>query len=221
MTWDQYAEAWAGLHGGFDPRRASALVRGWVRLAYRTGSWLGARRVTPFTVTLAGVLLCLAVPLAVPAGAGGLAFGAALVLLAAAADGLDGAVAVITGRVSRAGYVYDSVADRIGEAAWLAAFWLAGAPAWLTVSTGAASWLHEYVRARAAAAGMPDIGVVTVGERPTRVAVTVAGLIVASLAVVVAPGWVPAVLAVAVAAWLVLQLIGLGQLTVAVRAALR
>ncbi|MEV0898066.1 CDP-alcohol phosphatidyltransferase family protein [Actinoplanes sp. NPDC049802] len=221
MTWDEYAEAWSGLHGGFDPRRASPLIRGWVRAAYRIGLWLGGKGVTPFTVTLAGVAICLAVPLSAAAGAPGLALGAGLVLLAAAADGLDGAVAVITGRVTRAGYVYDSVADRIGEAAWLTAFWLAGAPAWLTVAAGAASWLHEYVRARATAAGMPDIGVVTVGERPTRVAVTVTGLILTPLAAVIVPGRVAAVLATAVAAWLILQLVGLAQLTVAVRAALR
>jgi phosphatidylglycerophosphate synthase len=99
-------------------------------------------------------------------GPGGLVLGGVLVLLAAFADGLDGAVAVVTGTASRLGFVYDSVADRIGEVAWLAAFWLAGAPGWLVVGTGAVSWLHEYVRARAAAAGMADIGAVTVGSDP-------------------------------------------------------
>ncbi|MDI6097957.1 CDP-alcohol phosphatidyltransferase family protein [Actinoplanes sp. NEAU-A12] len=221
MTWDEYATAWSGLHGGFDPRRASPLVRGWVRGAYEIGSWLGRKGVAPVAVTLAGLLLCLAVPLAAPAGVPGLAGGAVLVLLAAAADGLDGAVAVITGRVTRGGFVYDSVADRIGEAAWLAAFWLAGVPGWLVVIAGAASWLHEYLRARAAVAGMPDIGTVTVGERPARVAVTVTGLILAPLAAFVSPGWTVPVLTVAVAIWLILQVIGLIQLAAAVRAALR
>ena len=221
MTWDDYATAWSGLHGGFDPRRASPVVRGWVRGAYRIGSWLGRKGVAPAAVTLAGVLLCLAVPLAAQAGVAGLAAGAVLVLLAAAADGLDGAVAVITGRVTRAGFVYDSVADRIGEAAWLCAFWAAGVPGPLVVVAGATSWLHEYLRARAAAAGMPDIGTVTVGERPARVSVTVTALIVAPLAALVSPAWPVPVLAVAVVAWLVLQIAGLLQLTAAVRTALR
>ncbi|KHD77714.1 CDP-alcohol phosphatidyltransferase family protein [Actinoplanes utahensis] len=221
MTWDDYAVVWSGLHGGFDPRQASPLVRGWVRGAYRIGSWLARNRVGPLAVTLAGLALCLAVPLAALTGPPGLAAGAILVLLAAAADGLDGAVAVITGRITRTGFVYDSVADRIGEIAWLAAFWVAGVPGWLTVCAGAASWLHEYVRARATAAGMPDIGVVTVGERPTRVAVTITGCVLAALAALIVPTWTVPVLIVAVTVWLTLQLIGLAQLTRAVRAALR
>ena len=62
-------------------------------------------------------------------------------------------------------------ADRIGELGWLAAFWVAGAPGWLVVAAGAASWLHEYLRARATAGGMAEIGAVTAlgaqGERAT------------------------------------------------------
>ncbi|MEU4426421.1 CDP-alcohol phosphatidyltransferase family protein [Actinoplanes sp. NPDC024001] len=221
MTWDEYATAWSGLHGGLDPRRASPVVRGWVRGAYEIGCWLNHRHVAPVVVTVTGLLLCLAVPLAALAGPVGLALGALLVLLAAAADGLDGAVAVVSGRAGRAGYVYDSVVDRVGELAWLVAFWVAGVPGWLTVTAGAASWLHEYVRARAAAAGMAEIGVVTVGERPTRVAVTISGLVVAPLAGLVADDGVLAVLVVAVGVWALLQAAGLIQLAFAVRRALR
>ena len=197
------------------------MVRGWVFGAYRIGSWLGRNGVGPLAVTLAGLALCLAVPLAASAGPAGLAVAAVLVLLAAAADGLDGAVAVVTGRITRTGHVYDSVADRLGEAAWLTALWLAGVPGWLTVGAGAASWLHEYVRARATTAGMPDIGVVTVGERPTRVAITITGLVLAALATVISAAWPTPVLIIAALIWLTLQLIGLTQLSLAVRAALR
>ena len=212
MLWDEYAATWSGLHGGFDPRRASPLVRLWVRLAYRIGSWLGGRRISPMAVTTAGLLVCLAVPAAVLLGRPGLPLAAVLVLTAALADGLDGAVAVITGRASRLGYVYDSVADRLGEAAWLAAFWLAGAPGWLVVAAGAASWLQEYARARATAAGMDEIGVVTVAERPTRVLVGIFGLLAAAL-------W-PVLATAAVAVWLVLTLVASGQLVAAIRHAL-
>ncbi|SFE57824.1 CDP-diacylglycerol--glycerol-3-phosphate 3-phosphatidyltransferase [Actinoplanes philippinensis] len=222
MSWDDYVAAWSGLHGGFDPRRASPPVRGWVLLAYRLGSLLGRNRIQPLTVTLAGLLLCLAVPVVIGlAGPAGLAVGALLVLLAAVADGLDGAVAVVTGRVTRAGHVYDSVADRLGEAAWLTAFWLAGAPAWLAVAAGAGSWLHEYLRARATTAGMTEIGTVTVGERPTRVAVGVTGLLLAPIATLVGPEWTAPALTVTVAIWLLLQTVGLCQLVVAVHRALR
>ena len=213
MTWDEYVTAWSRLHGGFDPRNASFLVRGWVLCAYRIGVFLGSRRISPLTVTLAGVVLCLAVPAAVLIGPAGLIVGALLVLMAAMADGLDGAVAVLTGRTTRAGFVYDSVADRIGEIAWLTAFWLAGAPGPLVVAAGVTSWLHEYLRARAAAAGVPEIGAVTVGERPTRVVVTVVGLLAGAL--------LPAAATVAVIVWLVLQIAGLAQLIAALRHTLR
>ncbi|BBH66899.1 CDP-diacylglycerol--glycerol-3-phosphate 3-phosphatidyltransferase [Actinoplanes sp. OR16] len=212
MTWDEYATAWSKLHGGFDPRAAPGVVRGWVLAAYKIGSWLGGKRVSPLAVTIAGVMLCLAVPLAALGGRAGLAIGALLVLLAAMADGLDGAVAVVSGRVSRAGFLYDSVADRVGELAWLAAFWIAGAPGPLVVAAGAASWLHEYVRARAAAGGMTEIGAVTVGERPTRVSIAFSGLVFAVLGV-------PMV--VFAAGWLLMQLIGFGQLILVARRALR
>lgn len=217
MTFEEYAAAWSRLHGGFDPRQASAVVRGWVLTAYRIGSWLGRRRVGPAAVTTAGVVLCLAVPPAVLLGPGGLLLGALLVLLAAVADGLDGAVAVVTGRVSRLGYVYDSVADRVGEAAWLAGFWVAGAPGWLVVAAGGTSWLHEYARARATAAGMTEIGAVTVGERPTRVSIAIIGLVLAELFGFIRNGWSDYVITAATVAWLAFAVMGLAQLAAAIR----
>lgn len=218
MTWQEYAAAWSRLHGGFDPDGASPVVRGWIRLAYRGGCLLGRLGVGPSAVTASGLLLCLGVPAAALLGNAGLLLGAALVLLASAADGLDGAVAVVTGRTSRLGFVYDSVADRLGELAWLAAFWIAGAPGWLVVAGGAVSWLHEYVRARAAAGGMRGLGLVTVGERPTRVSVAISGLLVGGLAGLVYPGWETAVIVAAAVVWGVLGLAGLVQLMGAVRA---
>ncbi|MBU2665620.1 CDP-alcohol phosphatidyltransferase family protein [Actinoplanes bogorensis] len=213
MLWDDYATAWSGLHGGFDPRRASFLVRGWVRIAYGMGSWLSRRGIGPMAVTTAGLLVCVTVPVvAGTLGRWGAFLAAVLVLVAALADGLDGAVAVITGRTSKLGYVYDSVADRVGEAAWLTAFWLAGAPGWLVVTAGAVSWLQEYGRARATAAGMSEIGVVTVAERPTRVLVAIFGLLAAAA--------LPLAITVATVVWLALALVGGIQLTRAVRRAL-
>jgi phosphatidylglycerophosphate synthase len=209
VTWAEYCAAWARLHGGFDPGAASPLVRGWVRVTYRAGSWLGDRGIAPSAVTTAGLVLCWCVPLVVLSGRIGSAAAAVLVLLAALADGLDGAVAVVSGRASRVGHVYDSVADRLGEAAWLLAFWLVGAPGWLVVAAGGVGWLQEYARARATAAGMSEIGVVTVSERPTRVLVAIFGLAVAAV--------FPVAITVAAAVWLGLGVAGLSQLGVAIR----
>ncbi|MEV4843797.1 CDP-alcohol phosphatidyltransferase family protein [Micromonospora matsumotoense] len=220
LKWDEYATAWARLHGGFDPRVAAPVVRAWLRFAYHVGYVLGRLRVTPTAVTVAGVLLCLCVPLFSVRSVQGPIVGALFVLLASVADSVDGAVAVATGRTTRLGYVYDSVADRLGEIAWLAAFWLIGAPGALVVAAGALSWLHEYVRARAVAAGMREIGAVTVGERPTRVCVALVGLLLAGLTGVIDLDLAAGTITMATAVWVLLAGFGLGQLLSTVRRAL-
>lgn len=217
LTWHEYAAAWSQLHGGFDPLGTTPVVRGWLRLAYAGGCLLGRLHVAPTAVTAAGLVICLLVPVAALRGPAGLLGAAALVLLAGVADALDGAVAVVTGRVSRLGFVYDSVADRLGEAAWLAAFWVAGAPGPLVVAGGAACWLHEYLRARAAGAGMRGVGVVTVGERPTRVSVGLVGLLAGGAAGLLRSDLQAGAVTLAAVVWLVLAITGLGQLLAAVR----
>ncbi|NYF54294.1 CDP-alcohol phosphatidyltransferase family protein [Micromonospora purpureochromogenes] len=220
LKWDDYATAWARLHGGFDPRAAAPVVRAWLRFAYHVGYILGRLRITPTAVTVAGVLLCLCVPLFSVRSVNGPILGALFVLLASVADSVDGAVAVATNRTTRLGYVYDSLADRLGEIAWLAAFWLVGAPGVLVVAGGALSWLHEYVRARAVAAGMRDIGAVTVGERPTRVCVALVGLLLAGLTGLIDPDLAAGTITMAAAVWVLLAGFGLGQLLSTVRRAL-
>ncbi|NJP33435.1 CDP-alcohol phosphatidyltransferase family protein [Micromonospora thermarum] len=217
LNWDQYATAWARLHGGFDPRAAAPVVRAWLRVAYHVGFVLGRLRVTPTAVTVVGVLLCLCVPLFAVRPQDGPFLGALFVLLASVADSVDGAVAVATNRTTRLGYVYDSVADRLGEAAWLVAFWLIGAPGALVAAGGGLSWLHEYVRARAVSAGMREIGAVTVGERPTRVSVALAGLLLAGLTGLIDPDLAAGTITMATAVWVLLAGFGLGQLLAAVR----
>jgi drug/metabolite transporter (DMT)-like permease len=91
----------------------------------------------------------------------------------------------------------------------------------LVVAWAALVLLHEYLRARAAVAGMPDIGAVTVGERPTRVSVAISGLLVGGVAGLVQPGWDTVVTTVAAAAWLGLSVVGLVQLAAVVRRTLR
>jgi phosphatidylglycerophosphate synthase len=221
MTWDEYATAWSALHGGFDPRRASLFVRGWLRLAFLIGRPLGRLGVSPTAVTVTGLLICACVPLVVLADrtAGPLA-GAVLVLVAGVADSVDGAVAVTSGRATRLGHLYDSVADRLGEAAWLAAFWAAGAFGWLVVVAGGLSWLHEYVRARATAGGMQDIGVVTVGERPSRVSIALVGLLLTGAGALLAPELAAGTATLVTVVWVLFAGYGLCQLIAAVRRAL-
>ena len=195
---DQFLTRWSELHGGYDPRTGSVLVRGWLGLVVLLAAPL--RRLHPHVLTGLGVAVA-----GFACWTAGFApwLAALVVLVSALFDGLDGAVAVLTRRESRFGFVLDSVADRVADGLFLVALWRAGAGPGACVAAGAAVAMLEYGRARAAAAGLDEIGVVTVGERPIRVAVTV-------LALCCAP---------AAGAWalLALGIVGLVQLLVVVR----
>ena len=85
---------------------------------------------------------------------------------------------VVTGRETRLGQVYDSVADRLTEAAWLPALWLLGAPGWLVAGCRRAVVAARVRPGPGDGRRHAEIGAVTVGERPTRVLVALFGLLV-------------------------------------------
>ncbi len=168
LSRDEYLAAWSRWHG--DTPTDSALVRGWL-----TAAWTLARPLaglSPLAATALGLLVAAAaVPVADVGGAWLIAAGL-LVGLSGLLDSLDGALAISTGRASRRGFVLDSVVDRLSEVAYAAALWVAGAPGWLAVAFGALCWLPDYLRARAGQAGVAETGLLSVWERPTRVAMT-------------------------------------------------
>jgi phosphatidylglycerophosphate synthase len=214
LGWAGYCDRWSATHGGYDPRRASALVRGWLRLCHRIGAALARRGArNPDAITTIGILASACVPAVAALAPSATPLAALLVLLTAFADTIDGVLAVVADRATRLGQVYDATADRLTEALWLVAFAALGTPPWLAASCGAVMWLHEYVRARASTAGMREIGTVTIAERPTRVLIAVFGLLTAPLDARVATATVAIALAV--------SLVGFAQLIAAVRRALR
>ena len=166
LSREEYLAAWSRWHGGADT--GSALVRGWLSLAYALARPFAA--VPPLAVTVVGLLVAAAA--VAPAAAGGpwLVLAGVLVGLSGLLDSLDGALAIGTGRASRRGFVLDSAVDRLTEAAYAAALWVAGAPGWVAVAFGALCWLPDYLRARAGQAGVDRTGPISVWERPTRVA---------------------------------------------------
>lgn len=209
---DAYFDRWAELHGGYDPR-SSRLTSAWLTLAYTLARPLAVLRVPPDVVTALGAVVCaLAVYLAM-LGERWVVGAAVVVALSGLVDNLDGAVAVMTGRTTRWGFVLDSVVDRVCDGLYLVALWVVGAPAWVCVVGGALMSLQEYTRARAGNAGMGEIGVVTVWERPTRVIVTAMFLLGAGIHIEAAPAWATA----GAVAWAALGVVGLIQILVVVR----
>ena len=210
LSRDGYLDRWAELHGGYDPR-ASPWARGWLGLTYACAR--PVRAVPPDVLTGVGVLVTAGLlPLSAAGGRWPL-LAVLVVVLSGLLDNVDGCVAVVTGRESRWGYVLDSLADRVCDALYLVALWLLGAPAGVCVGAGALTWWQEYARARAGNAGMGEIGVATVWERPSRVIVT-------AFALAAAGGWpASADRLAAVGAWVsvALAVVAVAQLLVAVR----
>ncbi len=176
----EYLRRWSALHGGMDPA-GNRLVLFWLSFVHALARPLAAIGASPNTVTWLGVLLSGMVVAAAAGGGWWLVLAAVLVFASGIVDNLDGAVAVLTGRSSRWGYVFDSLADRVADVLYLVALWLAGAPPWVCVAAGAVTFAQEYARARAGAAGMSEVGVVSVWERPSRVLVTGMFLLAAGL----------------------------------------
>lgn len=221
QDWAGYTARWKALHGGYDPERAALPVRAWLRLSYRLARGLARAHVSPGLVTVVGLVLCLFVPAVATHHGWWPTLSGGLVVLAGLCATLDGALAVVTDRVTRFGYVYESVADRLGEGAWLLAFLAVGAPGWIVSLTAVLVYLHEYLRSRAIAGGLSGLGAVTVGERPTRVIIAAVGL-----GLVGAAGAINQTLAVGAATlvlaiWLLFGLIGFLQLFAAVHRGLR
>lgn len=210
MTREEYFQRWAQLHGGLDPR-TSIPVQVWLTITYVLARPLAALRLSPNAVTVIGMLVALAVPYFVLQGrlmSAGLA-----ALVAGVVDNLDGAVAVLTGKSSDFGFVLDSVADRVGDAALLVGLALAATNPWPAVAAAFLAFLQEYTRARAQGVGFTEIGVISLSERPTRVLVAgmfLIGAAVAGTAWAQIGGWV----ALAVA------LVGFAQVMWAVRSRL-
>ena len=175
-----YLDRWSALHGGYDPR-SSRVVGPWLSAVYALARPLARAGVAPDAVTLLGLVLAGGVVVASAAGGRWVLLASLVTLVSGLLDSLDGAVAVLTGRATRWGAVLDSVVDRASDALLLLALWVVGAPAWACVAAGVLVLTQEYARARATAVGLDDIGVVTVGERPTRVLVVAAFLLGAGL----------------------------------------
>jgi CDP-diacylglycerol--glycerol-3-phosphate 3-phosphatidyltransferase len=170
-----YLRRWSVLHGGADP--SGRLVGGWLAVVHAVATPLVRLRVPPDLVTLLGLAVASAAPALAAVGGPAVVAAAGIVVVSGLVDSLDGAVAVMTDRVTRWGAVLDALADRVSDAAFVAALWVLGAPPALCVAAVAVCWLHEYARARAGAAGMSEVGAITVGERPTRVIIVAMSLL--------------------------------------------
>ena len=160
MKRTQFFEHWSSLHGGV---QMNPVVKGWLTVSFFLIKPLRFFRISPNAVTLGGVIAALGLVLSARTW-----WGPVLIVLSLVLDGIDGSLAIITGKSSTRGALWDSLADRISEALWVIAFYRIGAPsvviffAWMLAST------QEYLRARTSGLGYKEIDFVTIAERPVR-----------------------------------------------------
>lgn len=209
----EYFARWRDTHDGYDPRRGSVWVRGWLLTVYRFARPLVRAGISPDVLTVWTVWVAVAVVAVASAGGSWPALAGWLVLFAGLVDSLDGAVAVLSGRATRWGYVLDSAVDRVNDVLFAVALVVVGAPLWAALLYTVALFELEYIRTRAGNAGGDRVGVITVGERANRIAFCATGLFVAGLM----PARAALVATATIAVLIGLSLVGVVQLVVAVR----
>jgi len=213
---EEYLDRWQELHGGYDPR-SSRLVGPWLVTVHALARPFARLGVPPDVVTLLGLVAAGVVAWLAALGDRWVLLAALVVAASGLLDSVDGAVAVLSGRVTRWGAVLDSVVDRLSDLLYVLALWLVGAPAGACLAAAVLLVTHEYTRARATAVGLDDVGIITVAERPTRVIVVAMFLLGAGIYPGAAEAWATA----GAVALVVVGAVGLVQLLVVVRRRLR
>ncbi|MFZ1081952.1 MAG: CDP-alcohol phosphatidyltransferase family protein [Candidatus Kryptoniota bacterium] len=148
----------------------AGVERSFKNLLQPLASWLGARNANPNWLTTLGFLLSIIAAREIAVGK--LVAGGALVLMDGLFDTIDGAVARITGRVTKFGAVYDSTIDRYSEVTVFfgLGFYLIGHHFYFTsvaaVFAIGGSIMVSYIRARAETIGFKaNVGLTRRQER--------------------------------------------------------
>ena len=169
MNLQEFNQSWSKLHGD---AQVTGIVKGWLRISYFIVKPLAKLRITPNLLTLLGLVF------------GILLYFNALtnwaiffLVLSLICDGIDGSLAIITGKSSKWGAMLDSVADRVTEVFWGLTFIAIGADQNLVIAALLIAAIQEYLRARSAGLGLTDVGVVTISERPVRASILFVALV--------------------------------------------
>ena len=170
----KYREQWSALHGNARPSR---LVSSWLATAEVLAKPLIWLRLSPNVISLIGLVMAGVAYIATPSR-----IAAVIVLLSLVLDGLDGAVAVLTNRVTTWGGIIDSFVDRMGEALWAGALVVAGVDARIALTAWCLALIQEYARARGLTLAPHAEVKATLCERPVRALLIASALAVGSLA---------------------------------------
>ncbi len=160
MTKNEFYLAWSKLHGD---AKIAGIVKGWLSISFPTSKALARIRITPNALTILGLVF--GVLLYMNANA---IWAPLILVISLICDGVDGSLAIITGKSSKWGALLDSVVDRLTEVFWILALYSLGVDSKILIAVLILASAQEYLRARAGGVGLTEVGVVTIAERPVR-----------------------------------------------------
>jgi CDP-diacylglycerol--glycerol-3-phosphate 3-phosphatidyltransferase len=167
LSREEYLAAWSTWHGGADPA-ASRLVHGWLSAST---PWPAGGRAATCRGDRRGLLVAAVAVVRPHSAAAWLVLAGVLVGLSAVLDGLDGALAIATGRASAA--ASSSTPPSTGSRGRLRRRALGGrAPGWLAAAFGGCAGCRTTCAPAPDRPASPRPGQLSVWERPTRVVMT-------------------------------------------------
>jgi archaetidylinositol phosphate synthase len=194
---NEFFTTWSNLHGG---AKIEGIVKTWLQISYANAKFLSKLRVTPNLLTFAGLFFAIALWQFANSWTAAL-----FLVLSLFFDGIDGSLAILQKKTSKFGAFTDSFVDRISEVFWALALYKLGAPASLVFVALLATYIQEYLRARAGGLGHEEVGIVTICERPVRASL----IFIAIIANLAGLDFVTAIAII----WVAMQFIALSQLT--------
>jgi phosphatidylglycerophosphate synthase len=163
MNQSDFFKSWSGLHGN---AKINGIVKGWLTISYLLVKPLVKLKITPNILTIFGLLFGVLLYLSALTN-----WAVILLTLSLICDGIDGSLAIITGKASKWGAMLDSVVDRVTEFFWALTFIAIGANKYVVIAALLIASVQEYLRARAGGLGLSEVGVVTIAERPVRASI--------------------------------------------------
>ena len=160
MSREEFFATWSKLHGD---AKIEGIVKAWLQISFAVVKPLAKLKVTPNLLTFAGLVSAIALWQFADSW-----IAAIFLVLSLFFDGIDGSLAIVSRATSKFGAFTDSFADRLSEIFWALALYKLGAPAALVFFALLATYIQEYLRARAGGLGYEEVGIVTICERPVR-----------------------------------------------------
>ena len=197
MSKEEFFATWSKLHGD---AKIEGIVKAWLQISFAVVKPLAKIKVTPNLLTFAGLVSAIALWQFADSW-----IAAIFLVLSLFFDGIDGSLAIVSKVTSKFGAFTDSFVDRLSEIFWALALYKLGTPAALVFFALLATYIQEYLRARAGGLGYEEVGIVTICERPVRASL----IFIAIVANVLNFELVTAISII----WVAMQFIALFQLT--------